>query len=322
MEHATLPVAVLLAALSLCILYKICQALSQQPGDHRFVMLLIFISAIVGTIPAIVIFAAAPRLAHRLELGILAGIAPVGLFWLAVHRARKGKALFIRRIPGLTAIDEAVGRATEMGRPMMFCPGLDGLTLPTLQALSILKHITSVAAKYRTRIIVPVADSVVFTIAEEISKDSYTTEGAPEQFNPEDIRFLSNDQFAYASGCVGIMNREQIASNFLFGYFYAESLILAETGHQVGAMQVAGTPAITQIPFFITAADYTIIGDEFYAASAYLSREPTLLGSLVGQDYAKAILVLIILAGAVTLSLAGLGLSWHWLQWPNWFKPA
>ncbi|MCX6374972.1 MAG: hypothetical protein NTU88_02840 [Armatimonadetes bacterium] len=313
MEHATVPVAILLATLSFCILYKICQALSQQPGDSRFLLLLVFLTALLIGVPSLVM---------RWCVGAPIGIALAGLFWLTVHRAKRGKPLYIRRIPGLSAIDEAVGRATEMGRPMMFCPGLDPLGLPTLQALSILKYITSIAAKYRSRIIVPTADSVVFTIAEEISKEAYSAEGVPEQFNPEDIRFLSNDQFAYASGCVGILNRERVASNFLFGYFYAESLILAETGHQVGAMQVAGTPAITQIPFFITAADYTIIGDEFYAASAYLSREPTLLGSLVGQDYAKAILVFIILAGVVTATIAGFNLHASWLNWVHWFKPA
>lgn len=232
--------------------------------------------------------------------------------------ARRGKTLFIRRIAGLNAIDEAVGRATEMGRPMLFAPGLSGLSLPTLQALSILKHITTTAAKYRTRIIVPTADSVVYTIAEELSKEAYTSEGVPEQFNPDDIRFLSDDQFAYASGVVGILNREKVASNFMFGYFFAESLILAETGHQVGAIQVAGTPAITQIPFFITAADYTIIGDEFYAASAYLSREPTLLGSLIGQDYAKAVIVFTILAGIVTATIIGIHPELG--EWLNWMK--
>ncbi len=255
-----------------------------------------------------------------LPVGILIGVL-CALILYKIFSARRGKSLYIRKIPGLNAIDEAVGRATEMGRPMMFSPGLDGLGLPTLQALSILKHITSIAAKYRTRTIVATADPVVFTIAEEISKEAYTNEGVPEQFNPDDIRYLSSDQFAYASGCVGILNREQVATNFMFGYFYAESLILAETGHQVGAMQVAGTPAITQIPFFITAADYTIIGDEFYAASAYLSREPTLLGSLVGQDYAKAVLILLIIAGAITATIAGFHPAWHWLSWTKWLSP-
>ena len=239
-----------------------------------------------------------------------------------IFSARRGKSLFIRKIPGLSAIDEAVGRAAEMGKPTMFSPGISPLCLPTLQALSILKYVTDIAAKFRTRVIVPTADSVVYTIAEEISKDAFSAQGVPEQFNSDDIRFLSDDQFAYASGCVGILNREQVASNFMFGNFFAESLILAETGHQVGAMQVAGTPQVTQIPFFITTCDYTIIGDEFYAASAYLSREPTLLGSLVGQDYAKAVLVFIMLAGVVTATLLGL---WHtapaWVNWTKWFNP-
>ena len=237
-----------------------------------------------------------------------------------IFSARKGKSLFIRKIPGLSAIDEAVGRATEMGRPLLFAPGIIGLDISTLQALSILKHVTRIAARYRTRVIVPVADSVVFTLAEEISRDAFAEEGAPELFNPEDIRFLSENQFAYASGVVGIINREKVASNMMFGYFAAESLILAESGHSVGAVQVAGTPSIDQIPFFLTTCDYTIIGDEFYAASAYLTREPTLLGSLVGQDYAKLVIVIMVAAGILTATFFGVfpefkDAAWNWMKW-------
>ena len=49
----------------------------------------------------------------------------------------------------------------------------------------------------------------------------------------------------------------------------------------------------------MAACDYTIIGDEYYAASAYISREPTLLGSLVGQDYGKLVIVVLLLLGIV-----------------------
>jgi len=238
-----------------------------------------------------------------------------------IFLARRGKSLYIRKIAGLNAIDEAVGRATEMGRPVLFSPGIYPLDISTLQALSILKHVTNMAAKYRTRVIVPTLDAVIQTMAEEISKEAYAAQGVPEQFNPDDIRFLSNNQFAYASGVVGILNREKVASSLLFGYFAAESLILAEAGHNVGAVQVAGTPAFMQIPFFLTTCDYTIIGDEFYAASAYISREPTLLGSLVGQDYAKAVIVLVILAGVITATLSQFGLLPHWMNWLHLFNP-
>jgi len=74
---------------------------------------------------------------------------------------------------------------------------------------------------------------------------------------------------------------------------------MAENANQVGAIQVAGTPSTTQIPFFIAACDYVIIGDEFYAATAYLTRQPTLLGSIIGQDRVKIGLLATILLGVL-----------------------
>lgn len=217
--------------------------------------------------------------------------------------ARRGRRLFIRKIPGLSALDEAVGRATEMGRPMLFSPGLSGLSIIGLQALAIMSHIIKRAAKYGTRVIVPNADPLLYTVAQEVAKDSYTTEGAPEQYNPDDVRYLSDNQFAWASGVVGTLHREKVATAFYFGYYAAEALILAENGQMVGAIQIAGTPSTTQVPFFLATCDYTIIGDEYYAASAYLSKEPTLLGSLVGQDYGKLIIIALILLGAAVVTL-------------------
>jgi hypothetical protein len=247
--------------------------------------------------------------ATGLMAALLIALAAILLY--SIYSARSGKDLFIRRIPGLSAIDEAVGRATEMGRPIFFSTGLDGLTVVTLQGLAVAGHVMRLSARYNTRVIYGARDTQVYPVAEEIARDAYAAEGRPELFNPEDIRFVSDQQFAYASGCVGIMNRERVAANFFFGYFYGESLILSEAGREVGAIQVAGTPATTQIPFLIASCDYTIIGEEYYAATAYLTREPILLGSLVGQDWGKICLLAFILAGIL---LASFG-SPEWVRW-------
>lgn len=213
------------------------------------------------------------------------------------------RSLFIRRIPGLTAVDEAVGRATEMGRPISFSLGLGDLGIITLQALAIAIHVIRMAIRFGNRVILTTADSTVYAVADEAVREAFTAEGRPESYRVEDVRFLSDRQFAYASAMTGVILREQVASNFMFGTFFAESLILAEAGNQVGAIQVAGTPQTTQIPFFVAACDYTIIGDEYYAGTAYLTREPVLLGSLVGQDYGKMILLGLALVSAVGVSL-------------------
>jgi len=244
---------------------------------------------------------------------VVEGVLVFFILW-KILSARRGRDLFIRRIPGLSVLDEAVGRATEMGRPMLYVPGLGGLDIVGLQAMSIMSHIIKRAANYSTRVIVPLCDPVLYTVAEEVAKDSYSTAGVPEMYISDDIRYLTNQQFAWASGVVGIQHREKVATAFYFGWFAAEALILAENGQMVGAIQVAGTPSIIQIPFFLAACDYTIIGDEYYAASAYLSREPTLLGSLVGQDYCKILMMGIVLLGVIGVTLAGVKSHWLPLQ--------
>ncbi len=238
-----------------------------------------------------------------------------------VISSQTGREPVIRRIPGLNAIDEAVGRATEMGRPVLMIPGPQGLQIENLQALSIFSYIARAVARFGNRSILPTADPVFNGIAEETVRDAYADGGRPDLFNEGDVRYLTQQQFAYASGVAGILNREKPAASFLFGLFYAESLIFAETGQQVGAVQVAGTTETNQIPFLITACDYVIIGDEFYAASAYLSRNRTLLGSIVGQDYCKLILLAVIALGvaAVTWTAA---LTLHHQAVPHWLQVA
>jgi hypothetical protein len=177
--------------------------------------------------------------------------------------------------------------------------------------MNILGEIAKKTAQYDTTLVVPNSDPVVYTIAREMVKEAHAKVGRPDSFKPDNIFFITQEQFAYAAAVDGIMVREKPATNFLLGYFAAESLILAETGATTGAIQIAGTDAIYQLPFFITACDYTLIGEELYAASAYLSREPLLLGSLVGQDYGKLVILIVLALSSVLYLLSAVkGLTW------------
>ncbi|MDP8221665.1 MAG: hypothetical protein P9X26_09975 [Candidatus Stygibacter frigidus] len=214
--------------------------------------------------------------------------------------ARTGKELYIRKISGLESIDEAVGRATEMGRPVLFVPGINDIDdMQTIAGLTILRKVAERAAEYDTRIIVPVARSMVLSTAREVVRTAYMQVGKPDAYNEDSVFYLTDDQFGYVSGVDGIIVREKPAANFLLGSFYAESLILAETGFSSGAIQVAGTAMPSQLPFFVAACDYTLIGEELFAASAYLSRDPQQLGSLKGQDFGKAVFVVVLVVGII-----------------------
>lgn len=242
-----------------------------------------------------------PQWFHKERVNVLVGtIVIVFLFVGFIQSAKGGKKLFIRRIAGLDAVEEALGRATEMGRPILYIPGISTIRdVATIASLNILGEVAKKAAQYDTPLLVPNRDPIVYTVAREIVKESYASVGRPDAFNPDSVFFVTTSQFAYAAAVDGIMVREKPATIFLQGMFYAESLILAETGASTGAIQIAGTDAVAQLPFFITACDYTLIGEELYAASAYISREPVLLGTLRGQDMGKVIFTALILLGSV-----------------------
>ncbi|MEO5989161.1 MAG: fibronectin type III domain-containing protein [Candidatus Eisenbacteria bacterium] len=231
-----------------------------------------------------------------------------------ISMAQAGRKPFVRRLAGIDAIEEAIGRATEMGRPVLYVPGVQDIDeIQTVASLVILESVAKLTAKYETPIRVPVAYPIPFTIAQEMVKSGYLNAGRPEQYDPDCVRFVSPEQFAYVAAVTGIMLRDRPAAHIFMGSFYGESLMLAETGFSTGAIQIAGTANVHQLPFFVVACDYTLIGEELYAASAYLSGEPKLVGSLKGADLLKITIIVVVVVGCVLETMGIHGLT-TWMQ--------
>lgn len=226
---------------------------------------------------------------------------------LYTYWAKQGKPLFLRKIPGLEAVEEAVGRATEMGRPVLFIPGIAELDeIETIAGVSILGRVAKITAQYETPLYVPVRYPLVLAAAQEITEQSYVEMGKKDSYDQDTVQYVAGEQFAFTATVNGYMMRERPATNIYMGAFFAESLLLAETGNAAGSIQIAGTARPEQLPFFIAACDYTLMGEELYAASAYLSHEPVMTGGLKGQDFIKILIIICIIAGVI-LSTIGYG---------------
>ena len=223
-----------------------------------------------------------------------------------IWQAKRGKGIYIRRIPGLGNIEEAVGRATEMGRPAVFGLGIFGMDqMPTLAALAILQYVAELCAKLGARLIVPICIENVLPAAKSICYESWKAAGKEEEYNEDDVRFIPGGQLYYAMASMGWMQREKVSAGFYFGHWEAESIMFGETGQALDAIQISGTEQLFQIPFFIATCDYVLIADEFYAASAYLSREPVMIGSIGGQDLGKVLFMLIVSIIAILATFVG-----------------
>lgn len=248
---------------------------------------------------------------NNLVLALLFG----GIVFYAIGIARK-REIFLRRIPGLAAVDEAIGRATELGKPILYLTGAHDMHDPsTIAAAIILGRVAKRAAAYETDLLVPHRDPITMAVCQEITKQAYLEAGKPDLYKDDSNFFITSDQFSYTAAVDGIMLRKKPAANFFMGSYFAEALLLTETGASTGAIQIAGTDSDHQLPFFVTTCDYTLIGEELYAASAYLSREPVQVGTLRGQDIGKALILGVLGIGTI---VATLGVIFD-AQWPQLF---
>jgi hypothetical protein len=230
-------------------------------------------------------------------------LAVVIALWLM---SRRGLSFTPRQIPGLKAVEDAIGRATEMARPVLYTPGWGGdIQRPTtIASMNILSQVAEKTAQYDCQLIYPTHDPVIQSVAQEVVSESYVRSGFADRYRQEDIRYVSSSQFGYAAAVEGIITRSKPAAIFLLGTFEAESLIMAETGNSVGAIQIAGTDSTIQLAFFIVACDYTLIGEELFVASGYLSGDRAILASVRAQDILKIAIAAFLAVAVIWVTLA------------------
>jgi len=239
---------------------------------------------------------------------LVAALVAVSVVIFTTYLGSGSKDFKLREIAGLKAVEEAIGRATEMARPVLFTPGWGGdIQRPTtIASMNILSHVAEKTAVYDCRLIFPTHDPVIMTVAQEVVKQAYSTAGLVDRYREDDITYVSSSQFGYAAAVDGLISRLRPASVFLLGTFEAESLVLAETGNSIKAIQIAGTDSTIQLAFFIVACDYTLIGEELFAASGYLSGNRSILASVRAQDILKVVIALFIVVATLWVSAAQL----------------
>jgi len=228
------------------------------------------------------------------------------LVYIMIQRARAGAPMRpIHPLPGIDALDEAIGRATEMGRPVLYISGTQPVTDPqTICSYPIMAHVARACARYDTRLMNPNADPIVYTVNDAIAREAYLEAGKPDAYNPDDTFFLNNSN-AYITGVWDLMEREKPSACIYYGDFYYECIMFIEMGGVLGSVQIGANANIPEIPFFMAGCDYTLIGEEMYAASAYIGKEPVLTGTVVAEDLYKFLMFAAIVIGALWLSIAG-----------------
>lgn len=211
----------------------------------------------------------------------------------------------LRQPATITALEEAVGRCVEMGKPMLFQTGIGDINqngATHMAMLAVLSYTARLAAINGARFLVSSPSPTLYPMAEAIVQEAYQAEGKSDEYSPNNIMYLSNDQMAYCSAVMHLMKEQQIVCNVQIGFFQAENLITLEAAKDTGAMNIGGAVRTLRIPDMACGCDYFLIGEEVFAAGAFCSKDPLQLGSILGQDIAKWIALALLLLGAVLIA--------------------
>jgi hypothetical protein len=228
------------------------------------------------------------------------------MVYFILRTKESGTAPPIRSIPGIEALEEAVGRAVELERPVHYSEGhpLAGKLYDVWQGpqylagLSVLASVGRLCAQKGARLVCSIGHSELLPIVIDSLKTQYILENKADEFVEEDIYFFPEQ--SYALGAVRTIEQERVAANILFGtYWGQDTLMLPEAGVYAGAMQIGATAGIGSLPFFIAAMDYVLIGEELFVAGAVASGDPIQISAIVGQDYGKLFAIVISILGVL-----------------------
>jgi len=233
-------------------------------------------------------------------------VAFIATFYYTANRFRRGGKFSIRPLDAIPKMEEAVGRATEMGRPVHFSYGMGAFDAQYFAAFTLLEYAAGLCAKYDTRLIISIYLPEVVPMTEEVVRKAYTDAGKIESYRPDDIRFWGG---SHNPAMIGLISREQVAANFMIGSLFHESILGIEAAARNNAIQVMGTANTHQLPFIAAGCDAIFIGAEMFAAAAHLQPNPVRVGSVFAEDWLTRLMVLLMAIGAVLATFGNTSLS-------------
>lgn len=243
---------------------------------------------------------------HALMFALLLPFFP--LLLILNRRIRERGRPPLRSIPGYEEIEVYLGEATESGRAVHVSMGTGGIgtgvTAESLAGLTVLEYVAGHSTATGLKTVATVSDPSLLPVAQDVMREACAAQGYPRAYDPACVRFVSSDKVAYAAGVMDILGHDNVSCNVMVGNFSDEFLLMSEVGARNALSQVGGTTSPQILPFVYASTDRALIGEEIFAAGAYLLGKTAHVASLAVQDWLRTAIILTILIGVLARSLA------------------
>jgi hypothetical protein len=181
----------------------------------------------------------------------------------------------------------------------------DATTSDGLAGLAILKYLAEQSVVTGVYPTASVADPTMLLFAQNTLQTTYPNNPEENEAAYRHIRWIAPQPAAYAAGVMSFLNIDHVEANVMVGKFGDEYLLMGEAAARQGISHIGGASDPNTLPFVYVSAQEALLGEEIYAAGAYLQKRPTHIGSLLAQDTMRWLVALVILGGIALTSLQG-----------------
>jgi hypothetical protein len=217
----------------------------------------------------------------------------------------RGQRPVLRPLAALAVLRRSLARGAETGRAIHISPGAGTIgnrstTAETIAGLLAAERVATEAALNGAPILASSGDPVAHLALRGTLRQAYSRAGQMQDYDAANVQLLAQqDAMAYASGVTTLYGRQPLEASQLFGSFGHEALLLAEDGAQRSVPQVAATTSSSALPLFVLTTEATLIGEELFAAEAYLANTPAPQARLLTQDLLRTVVIVLVICGLI-----------------------
>ncbi|HJW89069.1 MAG TPA: DUF6754 domain-containing protein [Anaerolineales bacterium] len=221
-------------------------------------------------------------------------------------RIRRGAAVNLRVLPAYARLHQAISQSVEGGERLHLSIGRGTLVGPQSAAgfagLELLVRLSRAAILADRPPIATSGDGALAVISQDLLNEQ--ADRRQVEFDPIDARLTGITPFSYAAGTLVAAREETMAATILLGHFGSEAALIAEAGERAGHVTVGGTDDLSGQAVLYAGLHDPVIGEEAFAAAAYIGSGSAQIGSLLAQDVLRWVMILGIVIGAM-LKLIG-----------------
>jgi hypothetical protein len=235
--------------------------------------------------------------------GILFLLLFVGLIIYFLRVNSQHPASYLRDIRAFSRFRRGIGLAVETGQRLHIALGHGGILYEQggsgLVGLSLLQRIARAASASDRPPVATSGEATLMVLSQDTLKSVYRMMNADALYDPESGQLTGLTPFSYASGIVPVIYDQQVSMHVFSGHFTSEVGLIVDAAEQNNSLTFGSSDNLQGQSILFAAAQEPLIGEELYAAGAYLQVNPFHIASVRAQDIVRWGLVGVLLIGAL-----------------------